>query len=148
MLIIKAFHIITMVAWFAALFYLPRLFVYHAKSVDMLSCTRFKLMESRLFYGIMCPAAILSTLLGLWLLSYNWEYYLKTGWMQLKLILVAILWCYHLLCGYFMQKFANFKNTRSAYFYKIFNEIPTLLLICIVLLVVLKPQALSFQNLP
>ncbi|MBA2711800.1 MAG: protoporphyrinogen oxidase HemJ [Tatlockia sp.] len=139
MLWIKAFHIIAMVAWFAGLFYLPRLFVYHAESKDSISLSRFKTMERRLYYGITWPAALLTTVLGLLLLSYNSQYYLKTGWMHAKLGFVVLLWIYHLACGYFFKQFAIDKNSKSSFFYRIFNEIPTLLLIGIVLLVVLKP---------
>ena len=140
MLMIKGFHIIAVVTWFAGLFYLPRLFVYHAEAQDTISLTRFKLMERRLYYGITWPSAIATTVLGLWLIQYNPGYYLKVGWMQAKLILVVILWCYHLSCGYFLKKFAADNNPYSAFFYRIFNEFPTILLIGIVLLVVIKPS--------
>ena len=139
MLIIKAFHIIAMVAWFAGLFYLPRLFVYHADTSDALSIERFKIMERRLYYGITWPAALLTTILGLILLSYNLNYYLKSAWMDGKLGLVILLWAYHLSCGYFLKRFAQSKNSKTARFYRIFNELPTLMLVGIVLLVVVKP---------
>lgn len=138
MLFVKAFHIIAMVAWFAGLFYLPRLFVYHADTLDTISLTRFKLMEKRLYYGITYPAAVLTTILGLWLLSYNPSYYLREGWMHTKLFLVGILWSYHLGCGHYLKAFALDKNQKNARFFRIYNEMPTLLLIAIVLLVVLK----------
>lgn len=139
MLVIKAFHIIAMVAWFAGLFYLPRLFVYHADADDELSLARFKLMERRLYYGISWPAALLTTALGLLLISYNPSYYLKAGWMHAKLALVILLWIYHLSCGHFLKAFASAKNKKSAKFFRVFNELPTLLLIAIVLLVVVRP---------
>lgn len=139
MLIIKAFHIIAMVAWFAGLFYLPRLFVYHADSTDRLSIERFKVMERRLYYGITWPAAIITSSLGFILLFYNPYYYLRSGWMHAKLSLVFLLWIYHLVCGHFTKQFAKGKNDKSSKFYRVFNELPTLLLIAIVLLVVLKP---------
>lgn len=139
MLLIKAFHIIAMVAWFAGLFYLPRLFVYHADTTDQLSIERFKVMERRLYYGITWPAAILTTVLGLFLLSYNLSYYFKAGWFHAKLSLVVLLWIYHLSCGHFLKLFARDKNHNKARFYRIFNELPTLLLIAIVLFVVVKP---------
>ncbi|MFT4057977.1 MAG: CopD family protein [Legionella sp.] len=138
MLYVKAFHIITMVAWFSGLFYLPRLFVYHAESHDVLSCERFKIMERRLYYGITWPAAILTTCLGLWLLSYNIEYYLKAWWMHAKLSLVGVVWIYHLFCGHFRKNFAKDQNKYSPLFFRVYNEIPTLLLVGIVLLVVVK----------
>lgn len=139
MLLTKAFHIIALVAWFSGIFYLPRLFVYHAEAKDELSIERFKVMERRLYYAITWPSAVLTTLLGIWLLFYNPGYYLKAGWMHAKLTLVVILWLYHLSCGHYLRLFASDKNVRSSTFYRIFNEIPTLLLIGIVLLVVVKP---------
>lgn len=139
MLFVKAFHIMTMVAWFSGLFYLPRLFVYHAEAHDAISLARFKVMERRLYYGITWPAAILTTLLGLWLISYNPEYYLMAGWMHAKLGLVVVLWVYHLLCGHYLKAFAQEKNQKKSRFFRMYNEFPTLLLIAIVLLVVVKP---------
>lgn len=139
MLLIKSFHIIALVAWFAGLFYLPRLFVYHADSFDLLSVNRFKIMERRLYYGITWPAALLTTVLGLGLLSYNPHYYLTAAWMHAKLALVVLLWIYHLSCGHFLRLFAEDQNKKSAKYYRIFNELPTLLLVAIVILVVLKP---------
>lgn len=139
MLLIKAFHIIALVAWFAGLFYLPRLFVYHADAVDTVSIERFKVMERRLYYGITWPAALLTTILGLWLLSYNPGYYLKAGWMHAKLGLVFVLWIYHLFCGHYVRQFAKGRLVRTALFFRVFNEIPTLLLVGIVVLVVVRP---------
>lgn len=139
MLIIKAFHIVAVVAWFAGLFYLPRLFVYHADAFDEISRERFKIMEKKLYYAITWPAALLTTSLGLWLLTYNSAYYMKAGWMHAKLSLIALLWIYHFSCGHFLKGFAQNHNTKSARFYRIYNEIPTLLLIGTVLLVVVKP---------
>ena len=139
MLIIKALHIITMVAWFAGLFYLPRLFVYHATAEDDISIVRFKIMERRLYYGITWPAALLTTILGIVLITYNPDYYLKTGWMHIKLTLVIILWSYHLVCGHFLKQFACGLNKHSERYYRVVNEIPTILLISIVLLAVVKP---------
>ena len=138
MLIIKAFHIIAMVAWFAGLFYLPRLFVYHADAHDKISLDRFKIMERRLYYAITWPAAVLTTVLGVWLISYNSSYYLSAGWMHAKLTLVLLLWIYHGFCGYFVKQFAQDHNTKGHRFYRFFNEAPTVMLIAIVLLVVLK----------
>ncbi|STX29119.1 transmembrane protein [Legionella beliardensis] len=139
MLVVKAFHIIAMVAWFAGLFYLPRLFVYHAAAKDKISDDRFKIMERRLYYGITWPAALLTTGLGIWLLTFNPSYYLKAPWMHAKLTLVIIVWLYHLGCGYFLKCFARDSNCRAVLFFRIFNEIPTVLLTGIVLLVVVKP---------
>ena len=138
MLMIKAWHIIAMVAWFAGLFYLPRLFVYHAEAVDPISIDRFKVMERRLYYAITWPAAVLTTVFGLWLVTYNMHYYLSAGWMHAKLALIVVLWGYHLVCGYFVKQFARGQNTKGHRFYRVFNEVPTVLLIGIVMLVVLK----------
>ncbi|PJD95471.1 MAG: TIGR00701 family protein [Legionella sp.] len=139
MLYVKAFHLVSLVAWFAGLFYLPRLFVYHTTATDELSLDRFKIMERRLYYGIMWPAALATSVLGAWLLGFNASYYLHAGWMHVKLTLVGILWLYHWLCGYYLQCFARNVSSRSENFFRVFNEVPTLLLVGIVLLVVVKP---------
>lgn len=139
MLWVKAFHIIAMVAWFAGLFYLPRLFVYHAESNDQISNDRFKIMERRLYYGITWPAGLLTSCLGLLLWSYQSGYYLHAHWMHAKLFLVFLLWIYHLGCGFYLKLFAKEKNIKSALFFRFYNEMPTLLLIGIIILVVVKP---------
>lgn len=136
---VLAFHIIFMVAWFAGLFYLPRLFLYHTLSNDTISIDRFKVMEKKLFYAIMTPAAVLTTGLGLGLLIHNWNWYRTQDWMRLKLALVVALWAYHLYCGRLVQLFQRNANRLSTHFYRWFNEIPTILLISIVILVVVKP---------
>lgn len=140
MLVYKALHIIAMVAWFAGLFYLPRLFVYHSEANDTISQERFKVMERRLFYGIMNPAAVATVIFGLILIYYNVSYYMLVSWMHIKLFLVVLLLAYHSICGYFVRQFRLNKNSKSSKFYRIYNEIPTLLLISIVLLVVVKPS--------
>jgi putative membrane protein len=139
MLLTKAFHIIAMVAWFAGLFYLPRLFVYHSDATDKISLERFKIMEKRLYYGIIWPSGLITTLLGLFLITANTDYYLRAGWMHAKLVLVLFLWIYHLTCGFYLKKFNRDLNSKSTRFYRIFNEVPTLFLIGIVVLVVVKP---------
>lgn len=139
MLIYKALHIIAMVAWFAGLFYLPRLFVYHTEADDKISQERFKVMERRLFYGIMNPAAVATVIFGCILIYYNASYYMLVSWMHFKLFLVILLLAYHFICGCFVRQFKFNKNTKSSKFYRIYNEIPTLLLISIVMLVVVKP---------
>ncbi len=139
MLVVKAFHVISMVAWFAGLFYLPRLFVYHAEAQDKISIERFKIMEYRLFYAITTPAAILTTGFGVWLIFYNPSYYMMVGWMHGKLFLVLLLWVYHVVCGYYVKQFSHDSSSHTSKFYRIWNEIPTILLIGIVLLVELKP---------
>ncbi|MCL9685013.1 protoporphyrinogen oxidase HemJ [Legionella maioricensis] len=139
MLFVKSFHIIALVAWFAGLFYLPRLFVYHADTKDTISVERFKVMERRLYYGITWPAAVATTLFGIWLICYNPAYYLKAPWMHAKLSLVLLVWVYHLSCGHYLKLFSSDKNVKSTRFFRFFNEMPTLLLVGIVLLVVVKP---------
>jgi len=140
MLWIKAFHILTVITWFAAMFYLPRLFVYHAMADDEISVERFKVMERKLYKGIMMPSFIVTTLMGWWMLQgYAWEAYSNQYWLPLKLILVGMLIIYHFYCGYLVGVFAKDKNTRSHTFYRWFNEIPVLLLIGIIILVVVKP---------
>lgn len=136
---LKAFHIITVVTWFAALFYLPRLFVYHCLAKDIISINRFKIMERRLYFGIMMPSFILTTIFGFWMLHELWYFLADKLWLQLKLLLVFILIVYHFICGYFVKIFALDKNTYSDKFYRWFNEIPSILLILIVILVVVKP---------
>lgn len=138
MLWIKAFHIIFITTWFAGLFYLPRLFVYHAMSEDRASTDRFKIMERKLFFGIMTPSAVLAILLGIWAL-HHLPGYLFTTWMVLKLVLVGLLILYHIWCGILMKKFKEEKNPHSHVWYRWFNEAPVLALVAIVILVVIKP---------
>ena len=137
MLYIKSFHIIFMIAWFAGLFYLPRLFVYHAMAEDKISIERFKVMERKLYRGIMTPSMILTLGLGTWLwLGYGF----KGGWLHAKLMLVALLIAHHFYLGKLIGDFAQDRNTHSHVFYRWLNEIPALpLLIGIVILVVAKP---------
>ena len=139
MLWIKAFHIIAVVCWFAALFYLPRLFVYHVQAEDAVSRERFKIMERKLYRGIMTPAAVVAVLLGLWLLVPAWEYYRQAGWMHAKLALVLVLIAYHAACRHFLLELRDDRCQRSHVFFRFFNEFPVLLLVAIVVLVVVKP---------
>ena len=134
-----AFHLIFMVSWFAGLFYLPRLYVYHSMTTDQAGIDRFKIMERKLYNGIMMPTGILTTGLGIWLLSLNPEYYMHAGWMHTKLLLVAILWVFHLYCGHLRKVFRADKNTHSHVFYRWLNEFPLLILVGIVILAVVKP---------
>lgn len=136
MLWVKAFHIVFMVAWFAGLFYLPRLFVYHAQAEDAVSRERFKVMERKLFRGIMTPCMGLTLLLGLWL----WLGFGVTGaWLHAKLVFVVLLVAHHHWLGHLVKVFARDANTRSHVFYRWINEIPLLYLVAIVVLVVVKP---------
>ena len=139
MLWIKAFHVIAMVCWFAGLFYLPRLYVYHALATDPVSMTQFKIMERKLFWFIMTPAAIATIVLGVWLLSFHWSYYLSAHWLQIKVAAVVLLIFYHLMCGYHLRCFAQDCNRHSHVYFRWFNEIPVILLITIVLLVKVQP---------
>lgn len=139
MLWIKAFHIIFMVTWFAGLFYLPRLFVYHSMAADDISNTRFKIMERKLFYGITTPGMIFTLLFGGWLIGYNAQAYMQAGWFHAKLSLVLLLVIYHLYLGKLTFAFKRDKNTHGHVYYRILNEIPVLFLVAIVILVVVKP---------
>ena len=136
MLWIKALHIIFMVTWFAGLFYLPRLFVYHAMSEDKTGIERFKIMESKLFFGIMTPGAVLTVAFGLWLwLGYGFG----GGWLIVKMCLVLVLAIYHLYCGLLLVQFKHDRNRHGHTFYRWLNELPVLILAAIVILVVVKP---------
>ena len=139
MLWVKAFHIIAVVCWFAVLFYLPRLFVYHAMSEDSISKERFIIMERKLLRGIGTPSMIAVFVLGFWLVGYNAEYYAQSNWFWTKFALVIVLAGYHGMCVKFWKDFRDDKNTRSHVFYRWFNEVPVVLLIAIVILVVVKP---------
>ena len=137
-LLLKAFHIIAVICWFAGLFYLPRLFVYHAMSDDSVSQERFKVMERKLYRGIMTPSLVLTVVFGAWMIFQN-PYYLEQPWMHIKLALVLLLVVYHVICGCFIKTFAANNNRRSHVFYRWFNEAPVILLIAIVILAVTKP---------
>jgi len=136
MLWVKSFHIVFLVAWYAGLFYLPRLFVYHAMAEDAASRERFKVMERKLYRGIMMPCMALTIALGTWLWL-GWGF--KGGWLHAKLALVALLLAHHFWLGHFVGVFARDANTRSHVFYRWINEIPLLYLVAIVILVVVKP---------
>lgn len=139
MLWLKALHIIAVICWMAALFYLPRLFVYHAMSEDKISRERFQMMERKLYRGIATPAMIATLIFGFWTASYNWQGFMAASWFHLKLGLVAGLIGYHFCCRHFINKLAAKENIRSHIFYRWFNEAPVFLMVPIVLLVVLKP---------
>lgn len=138
MLWLKAFHLIFMVTWFAGLFYLPRLFVYHTMSDDQASIDRFKIMERKLFFGIMTPGAVLTLGFGMALLM-SQAHWMKAGWMHAKLGLLALLIIYHLWCGKLLIDFKHDRNKHSHVWYRWFNEAPVLALIAIIILAVVKP---------
>ena len=136
MLWIKALHVIFMVTWFAALFYLPRLFVYHAMTEDTAGRERFKVMERKLYFGIMAPGGVLTIVPGTWLwLGYGFG----GAWLHWKLALVAVLIAYHIYCGKLLLDFKRDRNRHGHVFYRWFNEFPTLILIAAVILTVVKP---------
>ncbi len=140
MLWVKAIHIFGFISWLAGMFYLPRLFVYHSMADDKISIERFKLMELRLYRGIMMPSLIVTTVFGLWMVQdYAWEAYSNQYWLQAKLVLVGLLIVYHFYCGYLVGVFAKDKNTRSDIYYRWFNEVPFPLLVGIIILAVVRP---------
>ncbi|HTT36617.1 MAG TPA: CopD family protein [Burkholderiales bacterium] len=136
MLWIKALHVVFMVTWFAGLFYLPRLFVYHAQAQDRISIDRFKTMERKLYFGIMTPGAVLTIVLGLWLwLGFG----ITGGWLHAKLVLVAMLVGYHVWCGKLVSDFKHERNRHHHVWYRWFNEFPLLILVGVVILAITKP---------
>lgn len=140
MLWVKSLHIIFMVTWFAGLFYLPRLFVYHTMSNDFPSIERFKVMERKLYYGIMTPGAILTIIFGMWLwLGYGISGIAGSWWLHAKLSLVVVLIAYHYYCGRLLTDFKLDRNQHGHVYYRWFNEIPVIILIAVVILVVVKP---------
>jgi len=137
---LKALHLIFMVTWFAGLFYLPRLFVYHAMSNDAISNERFKIMERKLFYGIMTPGAVLTLGFGIWMLfDYAWDAYSSSGWLHAKLALIGLLVIYHIMCGKFVGDFKSDRNQHGHVYYRWFNEFPVILLVAITILASVKP---------
>ena len=137
---VKAFHVIAIIAWMAGLLYLPRLFVYHAESrKGSEQSATFKVMERRLLRYITTPAMIAAWVLGLWLAFSGIIDWSKDGWFHLKLFLVLVLSAYHGLLAKWTKDFALDRNTRSPRFYRVANEVPTLLMILIVILVVVRP---------
>ncbi len=136
---IKAAHVISMVTWFAAIFYLPRLFVYHAMSEDKISQDRFVIMERKLYRGIMIPSMIATWALGLWMVYLGWEVYKTQGWLHLKIVLVILLSAYNGACGFYRKKLIDNPQYKSHVFWRWFNEVPVFALIFIVILVIVKP---------
>jgi putative membrane protein len=137
MLWVKSLHVVFMVTWFAGLFYLPRLFVYHAQAQDRPSIERFEVMERKLFWGIMTPGAVLTIAFGLWL----WLGWFRDAgaWLHAKIFFVVLLIFFHAWCGKLMLDFAAGRNRHGHVWYRWFNEAPVLGLFAIVILVVVKP---------
>lgn len=136
---LKAFHIISAITWFAAIFYLPRLFVYHAMAEDTISRERFQVMERKLYRGIMTPSMIVTLIMGIWMLALNWPAYSQMGWVHTKLALIVLLIGYHHVCLAYLKGFAREENRHGHKFYRVFNELPVLLLIAIVIMAVIRP---------
>ena len=140
MLWFKALHLIFMVTWFAGLFYLPRLFVYHSMSDDQTSIDRFKIMERKLFYGITTPGAILTIIFGLCtLFSIGLSNYSGQLWLHIKFFFILLLVIYHVYCWFLLQDFKYDRNKHSHIWYRWFNEVPVIFLIIIILLAVIRP---------
>lgn len=134
----KVAHLFFMVCWFAGLFYLPRLFVYHAQSKDKNTQEQFKIMERKL-YRFTTPFAVLTVIFGLALFSLNPSYYLTQGWFHTKITLIALLIIYHLICGHFRRKLAEDSCDKSHIFFRWFNEAPVIVLLGAIILAVIKP---------
>ena len=138
MLWLKAFHLIALISWFAGIFYLPRLFVYHALATEQATRDHLKIMERKL-YRFITPFMVLTIAFGIAMILTNPDYYLRAGWLHAKLALVALLVVYHLYCGRLVKRFADDANARSHVFYRWFNELPVLVLFGAVILAVVKP---------
>lgn len=139
MLWIKAAHIIAMVCWFAGLFYLPRLFVYHTMSEDECSRERFKIMERKLYRGIMTPSMIATVALGGWLAALNWQAYTLQNWLLIKIALVGVLIVYHFVCDIYRKKLLHDQLAPGHVFFRWFNEFPVLILVAVIILAVVRP---------
>ena len=136
---VKAFHVIFMVAWFAGLFYLPRLFVYHAEATDSVGRERFKIMEKRLSI-LMSIAAVATIVFGIWLIGLlGWGWFMNTGWIHAKILLVVLLLGFHGWCQIQVKKFREDRASGSAGYFRLMNEVPTFFLVAIVLLAIVKP---------
>lgn len=134
----KALHVIAVICWFAVLFYLPRLFVYHAMAEDETGRQRFQIMERKLYRGIGNPSLVATVLFGGITAYLNWEYYSQASWFWLKVVLVVVLIGYHHMCGSYIKRFARNESLPDHKFFRIFNEVPVLFLVVIVFLVILK----------
>ena len=139
-LLFKSLHLITVISWMAGLLYLPRIFVYHAENLkDKNTSLIFKMMERKLYFYIMTPAMVLTWIFGLILISSLGFEVLSTTWIKLKLLLVILLTLYHFYLSKLLSDFNLDQNTKSSRFFRIINEVPTILLILIVFIVIFKP---------
>jgi putative membrane protein len=138
MLWLKALHIIFVVCWFAGIFYLPRIMVYYAASEHPETKAQLAVMAHKL-YRFITPLAVLAIIFGMLLVWTNLEYYLSAGWMWAKLVAVVLLVIYHMICGRFVRAVNDASDEHSHVYFRVFNEVPVLMLFAIVLLVVLKP---------
>ena len=139
-LLFKSLHLIAVISWMAGLLYLPRIFVYHVENIsDQISSNIFKIMERKLYFYIMMPAMFLSWFFGLILISIIGFDVLSTTWIQLKLMFVILLSFYHFYLGHFFSKLKSDQNIKTSRFFRIINEVPTILLILIVFIVIFKP---------
>ena len=136
---LKALHIIFVVTWFAGLFYLPRLFIYHTSATDPISNARFQTMEGKLYHVIMNPSMIGALVMGIWLFAESWQAYSGQIWIWVKVALVIVLIGYHHYCLRILKAFAEDQQLHSEKFLRIFNELPAVVLILAVILVVVKP---------
>ena len=138
-LLFKSLHLIAVISWMAGLLYLPRIFVYHSESNDVSQKTVFKTMERRLYNYIMMPAMLLSWLFGILLIYILGFYVFHELWMQIKIVAVLILTYYHFTLGRYLNEFAIDNNQKTSKFFRIYNEIPTLILIVVIFVVIFKP---------
>lgn len=136
---LKIWHIIAVIAWFAALFYLPRIFVYYASPHHTEARKTLRIMAHKLYYYIMYPAGILTTILGAALLSEKLSFYLAQPWMIAKLFLVSLLWAFHFICGHFLRQIKTDTLKTQEVFFRCFNEFPTIILIATIIVIFLKP---------
>ena len=138
-LLFKSLHLIAVISWMAGLLYLPRIFVYHSEALHDSQKSVFKIMERKLYNYIMMPAMLLSWLFGVLLIHSLGFSIFSELWMQIKIFLVSILTYYHFLLGKYLSDFATDNNNKSTKFYRIINEVPTIILIVVVFVVVFKP---------
>lgn len=138
MLWIKTFHIFFMVAWFAGIFYLPRIFVNLAMTENDGAFNQLNIMARKL-YRFITPFMILTVIFGLWLTSYNWGYYMSSGWFHAKMVLIVLLIIYHFICGMYQKQFADGTCNKSQTYFRVFNELPVLILLGALILAIVKP---------